>query len=376
MNQENIALHEAIARAHRVVDEQRQLSNGSMTEEVALKQKNDLSTALTLKAISETFAAPPSAADAMNDNQARSVAYLMERQAEKMVHPHKTSQAKSNAFWTALEKDGGYSDQCMATPEMMRIFRDQAKAGKLTTTEAMVGQYLCYMNPSSDLRRAQCLFHLIFTALPQHRVLHHNWMVMTQYPEAVQNEWGPAIQDLRFPLFPKGELDQLNLSIIKAAQEVNVSGAGPEQKAKHQKDMTKLFNMEGDRQMDIFSGGDYAEYMYDTTGAPVGQLAMKGTDERLTFINGEVHNLNGGVQHLQAQIQELSKQNARLLAQIKPALAQQAYNKQPSRGSAQNSQGRGYGGPGGRGNRGGYNNNYSRGYHGAGDGEEHPHAKN
>jgi hypothetical protein len=110
--------------------------------------------------------------------------------------------------------------KAMATLKQEYIAR--AKAGMLTPTEALIGQYTLFCSSDDTKYGSFMLMSLMLRVPVDDRVSIHNWAIAQEMPNATKEAYGAAIAQLSFPLFPVDE--QLTATNTKLLTGISPSG--------------------------------------------------------------------------------------------------------------------------------------------------------
>jgi len=126
------------------------------------------------------------------------------------MHRAKTVQSEFNSTYAR--------DPAKAFDDLTKAYRDAAKNGMLTTTEAVVLQYILFA-PDADFARYR-LACLLLRVLPEDRLAQHNWDVAPQIERGHLLQVGATIDKLALPLYPFVEgLDVFNAKLLQSARE-------------------------------------------------------------------------------------------------------------------------------------------------------------
>lgn len=124
---------------------------------------------------------------------------------EESIHPWMKNERRTESEWKR-------SDKCFLEPNIRetqkKSFINRAKAGRIAEFEAFLFEYILF---TEDTQLAcHRLTELLLSQRGDPRVEIHNWGIAKQMPEGLRRAYGPAIPQLKLPLFPRGDLDELN----------------------------------------------------------------------------------------------------------------------------------------------------------------------
>jgi hypothetical protein len=149
-------------------------------------------------------------------------AYLTQRD-ERQICPWMAEEKRALLHLQRME-------EAVRTPSAGQDLQDDfvrsARAGILTPTEVLVGQYLIFGDGVLGPRQ---LMHMLLRIPADHRVKVHNWMLAQAMPRAMKDSYGEVIARLELPLFPPlaPDLQALNTKLLtanKALEGGSISG--------------------------------------------------------------------------------------------------------------------------------------------------------
>ena len=198
-------------KAHQEVKDLRYLSSSSLQRVLA---ELNLSLAECIEV--EVFLGR-SKAPAPRASTEASILTIAERQRLAAIFPWKDAEERAQRQLARFSDEYARLGPDGAVEQVRKEFILKARAGSLTSLDALVGNYTLF---ASDPRYASYLLACLLVRVPRDaRVALHNWAIASEFPTGMKESYGANIANITCPLFPPvDEMGALNSKILEGQQ--------------------------------------------------------------------------------------------------------------------------------------------------------------